>query len=54
MKIHIEITHSQHKKLKLLKQKENRTMQYLVSKAIDNFLISKKIRVSNSGGRKES
>jgi len=43
MKVHIEITDAQHRKLKTLKEKENRTMQYLVNKAIDNFLISKKV-----------
>lgn len=43
MKIHIETTDEQHKKLKYLKIKENRTMQYLISKAINNFLIAKKI-----------
>jgi hypothetical protein len=44
MKIHIEITDEQHKKLKLLKIKESRTMQFLITKAIDIFLKLKRIK----------
>ncbi len=43
MKVHIEITDEQHQKLILLKNKENRTMQFLISKAVENFLISKRL-----------
>jgi len=44
MKIHIEISDEQHKKLTDLKSKEKRSMQYLISKAIENFLISKRMK----------
>ena len=43
MKIHIEISDEQRKKLEKLKNKENRSMQFLVTKAIENFLKAKKI-----------
>ncbi len=43
MKIHIEISDEQHKGLKILKKKENRTIQFLAKRAIENFLKAKKI-----------
>jgi hypothetical protein len=43
MKVHIEITDEQHQKLLRLKNSENRPMQFLISQAIENYLISKRL-----------
>jgi len=43
MKVHINITDDIHARLKELKKRESRTFQYLITKAIENFLIAKHI-----------
>jgi predicted transcriptional regulator len=42
VKIHIEITNDLKEGLDQLKEKEGRTMQWLVRRAIENFLKAKK------------
>jgi len=44
MKIHIEISDEQHRKLKTLKKSEGRPMQFLIAWAINIFLKLKKVK----------
>ena len=43
MKIHITIPEEQHRKLRQLKKKKSRSINWLVVRAINNFLIITKI-----------
>jgi hypothetical protein len=46
-KIHIDLENKTHEILLKLKAKENRSLQFLVNRAIMNYLTSKKILLGN-------
>ena len=46
MKIHIEIIDEQHKKLKILKNQDNRSFSYFIKKALNLYFRQRKTLTS--------